>query len=228
MESLWDRFQNLCPSHLSPRRRPFIICVTSRPSHLTAAHSTVMGEYLCVSGVGRLTDTCREVSQYVGRVRQPLIRRDADLFEQPAASHQYTYVRLEWRPSRDKYYRRQTGGSEALAAHRLVCTCQTPFTEAPRLGRNVLAPWIFIVRECQRKTEHLRGVMSRCLTENFWLNTVKQLEIPPCRSRMVLVENWLRGFRFFWGLKRRTHIIRCIMVVTEIFTCLIQWFKILC
>lgn len=58
---------------------------------------------MCVTGGGgdRLTATCRKVSQYVGRVHQPLILCDADLFEQPAGSHQHSYVRAQWRPNKD-------------------------------------------------------------------------------------------------------------------------------
>lgn len=49
-----------------------------------------------------LTATCRVASQYVGRVRQPLILCDADLFEQPAGSHQQ--LRKSWMEAK----RRQT------------------------------------------------------------------------------------------------------------------------
>lgn len=58
---------------------------------------------MCVAGGGgdRLTATCRKVSQYVGRVHQPLILCDADLFEQPAGSHQHSYVRAQWTPNKD-------------------------------------------------------------------------------------------------------------------------------
>lgn len=58
---------------------------------------------VCVRGGGgdRLTATWREVPQYVGRVCQTVILCDADLFEQPAGSHQHSYVKAEWSASKD-------------------------------------------------------------------------------------------------------------------------------
>lgn len=80
---------------------------------------------MCIvgGGVDRMTDTCRKVSLNVGRVNQPLILCNCDLFEQPAVSHQHSYVRAEWSANKDK--ERDGRVERQRKIERLVCTCHS-------------------------------------------------------------------------------------------------------
>ena len=112
----WDRFHmrlGALQSPVSPLAAIYYLCIALILKHDRSrffcvgmhecVYSISVWICVCIREVDRLTATCREVSQYVGHVHQPLILCDADLFEQPAGSHQHGYVWAERRPSKDKH-----------------------------------------------------------------------------------------------------------------------------
>lgn len=64
----------------------------------TGFSESIESQLTPVSSLGQ--STCW--SHYVGHVCHLLILSEAGLFEQQAVSHQHTYIRTEWRPSKDK------------------------------------------------------------------------------------------------------------------------------
>lgn len=166
-------------SHLLHRWKPFI-SVTPWFSNITAADSSVwpcssvhtvsLCSYICVGVYHRGWQVDRYL-QNVGRVHQPLILCNCNLFEQPAVSHRQSYVRAETRPNslRERQMGRETdraGEREreiGLHLSKLICLNAT-------IRQTFLDTSVFPdVCACREKRECVRVcwcvVMSSCLTQ---------------------------------------------------------------